>query len=141
MRPLEKYIMTTARLLVFSLLLTSIGFTAVHHECTAVVHSCCSEQKPPVQGACPNEDPANGQLPTITSSCHTNTVVGAATRTPALVPKDIKSNGLKYLLPAVLASVFNPPELPFNSHQHNRQSSATPRSTLCKYLLNSSLLI
>jgi hypothetical protein len=128
-------------LLVFILLLTTAGFTSLHHECIAHVQSCCANGETPVQKGCDNGVPRAGQVPVINGSCHTNTVLGTATRTPALVPKDIKSIGLKYLVPAVLASVFNPPELAVNPHQRNRQFSATPRTTLDKYLLNSSLLI
>jgi len=141
MKSVEKYIVITGPLLVFILLLTTAGFTSLHHECIAHVQSCCANGETPVQKGCDNGVPRAGQVPVINGSCHTNTVLGTATRTPALVPKDIKSIGLKYLVPAVLASVFNPPELAVNPHQRNRQFSATPRTTLDKYLLNSSLLI
>ena len=141
MKSVEKYIIITGRLLVVILLFTTAGFTSIHHECTTHLQSCCTNGQAPVQKGCDNGIPPAGQVPTINGSCHTNTVLGTATRTPALVPKDAKSNGLKYFGPTALSSILNPQESTAISYRPSSQSSETPRTTLRKYLLNSSLLI
>lgn len=138
---LQKYMQITGRMLVIVLLFTTVGFTSIHHECTTHVQSCCASGEAPNHDGCDGGVPASPQVPVISSSCHTNTVLGVAGRPPAILPKDVKSNDLKSILPVILTNVFSPQELTAVAFHANSQSPETPRITLPKYLLNSSLLI
>lgn len=141
MNPFDKYAVLTGRLLVFALLFTVGGFTSIHHVCTTHVQSCCAGGGASEEKDCDGGVTPAAQVPAITSSCHTNALLGVATRPPAIIPKDVKSNGLKSILPAVPTNVFNPQESTAVLFHAILLSPETPRFTLPKYLLNSSLLI